>query len=148
MVAVFGRTLDEAPTTTQQFFGLIHDDDRQGVVDALQRAMTQGGDYDVEFRAMWPDGSVHWIYGRARVKQDGTTPVGILGIAMDIGDRKSLEDQLRQAQKMEAVGQLAGGVAHDFNNLLTAILGYANLLAENLDDADPRRTEVEEIRKA
>jgi len=66
----------------------------------------------------------------------------------DITERKQLEGQLRQAQKMEAIGRLAGGVAHDFNNLLTAIFGYADLLAEELPDDSLARKDVEEIRKA
>jgi PAS domain S-box-containing protein len=74
--------------------------------------------------------------------------VGVLGIARDITDRLSLEQQLRQAQKMEAVGQLAAGVAHDFNNILTAITGYAQLLLEDLGAKDPHRQDVDEIRKA
>jgi two-component system cell cycle sensor histidine kinase/response regulator CckA len=71
-----------------------------------------------------------------------------LAIARDITQRKSLEAQLLQARKMEAVGRLAGGVAHDFNNLLTAILGSAELLLEGLGRDNPEREEAEEIRKA
>ncbi len=66
----------------------------------------------------------------------------------DITERKHLEDQLRQSQKIDAVGQLAGGIAHDFNNLLTAITGYSELLLEDLGAQDPRRHDLEEIRKA
>src|SRR5207245_4948803 len=69
-------------------------------------------------------------------------------IVEDITERKLLEAQFRQAQKMEAVGRLAGGVAHDFNNLLTAILGCADLLLETLGPEVPEREDVEEIRKA
>ncbi|HVH08708.1 MAG TPA: PAS domain S-box protein [Gemmatimonadales bacterium] len=73
---------------------------------------------------------------------------GVLGIGRDVTERVHLEQQLRQAQKMEAVGRLAGGIAHDFNNILTAITGYADLLLEDLATNDPRRQDAEEIHKA
>jgi two-component system cell cycle sensor histidine kinase/response regulator CckA len=73
---------------------------------------------------------------------------GFLAIQRDVTARKALEDQLRQAQKMEAIGQLAGGVAHDFNNLLTIINGYAQLVLEKLEPDNPLRPKLEEISKA
>jgi len=71
-----------------------------------------------------------------------------LAVMMDITGRKQLEEQLRQAQKMEAVGMLAGGVAHDFNNLLTIITGYSQLILNTLGPSDPNRHSVEQIMKA
>jgi len=72
----------------------------------------------------------------------------VIGTGIDVTERRSLEAQLRQAQKMEAVGRLAGGVAHDFNNLLTVIAGYAQMLHEGLPDADPLREAASEILNA
>ena len=72
----------------------------------------------------------------------------VMAIVRDVTDRRRLEDQLRQAQKMEAIGRLAGGVAHDFNNQLNVILGYAQFLVDALPPADPRREDVLAIRSA
>ena len=71
-----------------------------------------------------------------------------LVLAHDVTDRNQLEARFRQAQKMEAVGRLAGGIAHDFNNILSAVIGYADLLVQDLPEDDPRREDAEEIREA
>lgn len=74
--------------------------------------------------------------------------VEILSVGTDITERKKLEEQLRQAQKMETVGRLAGGIAHDFNNLITAINGYSELILSDLKQDDPLRRDILEIKKA
>jgi two-component system, cell cycle sensor histidine kinase and response regulator CckA len=81
------------------------------------------------------------------ILEDGV-PVGVQGIARDVTERKQLEEQLRQAQKMEAVGRLAGGIAHDFNNLLTAITGYSELTLKGLQPEGLLRHNIEEIKRA
>jgi two-component system cell cycle sensor histidine kinase/response regulator CckA len=81
------------------------------------------------------------------IYRDGVA-VGVQGIARDVTERKQLEEQLRQSQKMEAVGQLAGGVAHDFNNLLTAITGYSDLSLRKMDPRDPLFGNLQEVKMA
>jgi two-component system cell cycle sensor histidine kinase/response regulator CckA len=83
-----------------------------------------------------------------RVLVQNGVPSGIQGIARDVTQRKQLELQLRQSQKMEAIGRLAGGVAHDFNNMLTAIAGYSDLTLQKLGSDDPLRRNIEEIKRA
>ncbi|MDD5543213.1 MAG: PAS domain S-box protein [Acidobacteriia bacterium] len=86
------------------------------------------------------------IFGVPMFSDTGT--IGLFALYMDLTESKFLSEQLRQAQKMEAVGRLAGGIAHDFNNLLTAILGYGQLTLGSLDGHDPLRKNVQEIIKA
>ena len=84
----------------------------------------------------------------APIKNGDGQVVGLSTVARDVTESRHLEEMFRQAQKMEAVGQLAGGVAHDFNNLLGVVLGYAELVLERMSPTDPKRHDIEQIQKA
>jgi two-component system, cell cycle sensor histidine kinase and response regulator CckA len=133
----------------EAFFAGIHPDDRDAVRRDVDRAIVERQDLTMMFRTLGPAEETSWVEWRGRaIYEPDMTPTQILGVSTDVTKREVLEAQLRQAQKMDAIGQLAGGVAHDFNNLLTAILGYAKFVADGLAPDDRRRSDVEEITKA
>jgi PAS domain S-box-containing protein len=104
----------------------------------------------VEFEEAVPgdDGPRHYISSKAPLSDNSGKPYATCGISTDITDRKRVEDQLRQSQKMDAIGRLAGGIAHDFNNLLTAITGYSTLALQGMDPSHPLHDFIREILKA
>jgi two-component system cell cycle sensor histidine kinase/response regulator CckA len=118
-------------------------EDLQLSVDMHHRVL-QGG--TGQYRAVWKGITIDARIRPLRDREGAI--VGILGIGIDVTKEAGLESQLLQSQKLEALGQLAGGVAHDFNNVLAAISGYADLLHDDLAADDPRRREVAEILKA
>jgi PAS domain S-box-containing protein len=133
----------------RHFLTLIRPDyrDRAAEFYTRQRAQYVRSTY-FEFPAVAKDGSELWLGQSVQIVEEHGKPVGVQAIARDITARLALEDQLRQAQKMDAIGRLAGGVAHDFNNVLTAILGSADLLSMMLEPDDPKWAEADAIRRA
>src|SRR5207245_7445120 len=104
---------------------------------------------DIEHRILWLEATVRWVQERAHIVRDAQgRALRMIGTVQDITERRQLEDQLRQSQKMEAIGRLAGGIAHDLNNALTAIAGYAELALGELPPGQAARADVEEIRRA
>jgi PAS domain S-box-containing protein len=132
-------------------FDYCHPDDLESVRAACARLLGHEGSETMTYRVRRRDGHYIWFETTSQGvrEQKGSGLVAeVLSVSRDVTERRHMEEELRQAQKMEAVGQLAGGVAHDFNNLLTAIRGFSDLLARGIEPGDPRRKDVAEIMKA
>ena len=145
---VWGRTRKSLQENPGSFIDAVHPEDQEQVRSYLE-IQKNGNPYHHEFRRVLPDGSVRWISNRGfPIRDEKGKLTSYVGVSQDITERKLLEDQFRQAQKMEAIGRLAGGVAHDFNNLLTIINGYGELVLDGLTSSDPLRGHLVQIKKA
>ncbi|HYE86184.1 MAG TPA: PAS domain-containing protein, partial [Vicinamibacterales bacterium] len=146
---LYGLPAGSFERTREAWENLVHPDDRPVVARSVSEAFETGAPCEVEFRVIRPNGSVHWLSGRWQgVKDPSGAPLRLTGVNIDITERKHAEERLRQAQKFESLGLLAGGVAHDFNNLLVGVIGNASLAHEMLPPDHPVAELAETIVKA
>jgi PAS domain S-box-containing protein len=146
---LYGVDPDEPVTRFEQFIDRIYLDDRPYVHKAIERAIEGGGGLDYEFRIVVPDGRIRWLADQGRVVRDSTGKLLYMtGVCLDVTERKQAEERLRQAQRMESVGQLAGGIAHEANNMMSVVLGCADYVLQRTDLAEPVRQDVDQIWRA
>jgi PAS domain S-box-containing protein len=146
--AIWGRPTSTALDDPRGWIDFVEPSDRSILQDAQQR-IGQGEPVDVEYRIMRPDGEIRWIRDHASPVRD---PMGAMlryvGVARDITNQRRLQDELRQASKMDAINTLAAGIAHDFRNLLHGIAGCVAMAERRVDDPIHVRSHLGQIRDA
>ena len=145
-VTVTGYLPEDYEADPSLWYRMVYEEDRGTVMELANRVLSGETVPPLEHRIVRKDGQIRWVKDAivTRYDEQGRL-VAYDGLVQDITEKKKIEEQLRHAQKMEAVGQLAGGVAHDFNNILTAIVGYGNLLNMKIGEEDPLKHYVEQV---
>jgi two-component system cell cycle sensor histidine kinase/response regulator CckA len=146
---MFGFANGESMPGLARFFTeWVHPEDLDGVKKAFERTFVTQQFGPMEYRIRLPNGSTRWVSATGTTMRDPHGKVTtIVGTVKDVTDRRALEARLRDAEKLESIGRLAGGVAHDFNNMLTAILGNV-AFAATMDSIEEARPLLEEVRLA
>jgi PAS domain S-box-containing protein len=126
---IFGLAAGEFDNRAGSFRELVHPEDREALAQSQRRAIEDGVPYNAEFRVVRPDKTLRRVQLRAGVLRDAVgVPTKITGVMQDVTELRSVEERLQQAQRMDAIGQLTGGMAHDFNNLLGIIIANLDLM--------------------
>jgi PAS domain S-box-containing protein len=147
--AIHGLPTGAFGRTQQAWEDLIHPEDRPDAVELVKQACETGAATGGEWRVVWSDGSIHWVSARWQVFKDAEgTPSRMTGLNIDVTDSKQAEERFRQAQKLESIGRLAGGVAHDYNNLMSIVLLQADSALEELSRGESAENSVTAIRNA
>jgi PAS domain S-box-containing protein len=131
---IFGRPAAGEPGEAWPYLRSLHPDDRERMQRVIEELLTRGGTIDEQFRVVRPDGAVRTVRCRASMLGEQRRVTGILH---DMTEELTLQAELRQAQRLEAIGTLASGIAHDFNNLLMGVGGCAQLALRRLDPEHP-----------
>jgi PAS domain S-box-containing protein len=146
---MFEVPIGSRPSVEEALRVFVPDTNNHQVREALAACRQAGTPFDFELLLQSAKARKFWVRAVGEAERDAEgRVVRINGALQDVDDRRRLEEQLRQAQKLDAIGKLAGGIAHDFNNLLTVILSYSALVAARLHPSDALRTDIEEIRRA
>jgi PAS domain S-box-containing protein len=145
---IFETDPDIFGASYEAFLDTVHPEDREAVDQAYADSLKNRTPYAIDHRLLFPDGRIKYVHEQGETCYAGDEPQRSIGTVQDVTKQKQLEEQLRQSQKMEAVGQLAGGVAHDFNNMLGVIMGHAELALRNATMDNNLRKNLEEILEA
>jgi PAS domain S-box-containing protein len=146
---LFGLAADESVARLADFYDRIHPDDRPAVQEALQRAMAGGDELNTQYRVTQTNGTLRWIVSQGRVVRGSSGEVRyVTGVCLDVTERKQLEERIRQAQRMDSIGQLAGGIAHEANNMMSVVLGCADYVLQRPDLDEAVRQDVDQIWRA
>ena len=146
---MLGYSVEEWLSTPNFWLSITHPDDRAEAGKTAAAIFADGKNRPNEFRWVTKDGRVLWVESNCTVVTNNEgQPVGLRGVTMDVTERKTMGEQLRQAQKMEAIGTLAGGIAHDFNNILGAIVGYSELAQMDVGPDSGAQAHLKQVLKA